>query len=232
MKSNLILTAMAAGLISGPAFADDKAHDGVSDVGTAADRPTTDVLEQGREAGSIGDADAARLTPGDDTRATDPQAADLDQTDPNLTNLPDQPLEGEAVNNPDQERVMIPAAEIAGADLWDFHGNQIGSIEKLLVSSTGSGLYAVVNAGEVLEEDRKIAVPWRSITVKENPDDEGAFVYSLDADKQRLMNAPEFQEEASNDLTDDNEAQQVHQFWNVRFMPTQPKADTPGQQVR
>lgn len=227
MKPNLILTTLTAGLLTGPALADDKAHDGVSDVGTAADRPSTEAVQP-----DIGDADAARLTPGPGTQPTEPEAADLNQQRALNDQDQNRPLDGEAVNNPDQERVMIPAADIAGSDLWDFNGNQIGSIEKLLVSSTGSGLYAVVHAGEMLDEDRKIAVPWRSITVKENPDEEGAFVYSLDADKQRLMNAPEFQEEASNDLTDDNEAQQVHQFWNVRFMPTQPKADTPGQQVR
>jgi len=85
----------------------------------------------------------------------------------------------------------VAASDVSGATLWDFKGNKLGSLEEIFLMP-GSGEAMVVLDTSILDDDRKIVVPFNMIVVKTKVDDADEIIYALDADKSKLMAAPEY----------------------------------------
>jgi hypothetical protein len=109
---------------------------------------------------------------------------------------------------------LIRAEKVAGSALWDFHGNQIGTIDYVLLQPSGGMVFAVINADKFVEADHKVAVPWSKIYVKRKSDASGGVVLTLDTTKEFLKGAPEFDEEGD-DLADPAKAGSIYRYWRA-----------------
>lgn len=110
-------------------------------------------------------------------------------------------------------RHLVKAGDVIGSDLWDFHGNKIGTIDQVMLEPAGKTVLAIINADEWLEEDHKVAVPWAKIYVRTEGDDSDKVIYTLDVTKERLREAPRWEAEAHGD--DPAKADAFHRFWGV-----------------
>lgn len=85
----------------------------------------------------------------------------------------------------------VTSSSAEGATLWDFHGNKIGEIETILLAPGDGGILAVIDTS-ILEEDRKLVVPWNVITVKAKNTDKDDVVYAMNATKAQLIASPAY----------------------------------------
>ena len=99
--------------------------------------------------------------------------------------IADEEVAGASVSHP----VMADHAQ--GAALWDFHGNKLGKIETILLSPGEAGALAVVETS-ILDDNRKIVVPWKVIQVQTKKTDADDVIYALDTNKAELMAAPHY----------------------------------------
>ena len=85
----------------------------------------------------------------------------------------------------------VLADHAKNATLWDFHGNELGEIEDIVLSPGEAGALAVINTS-ILDDKRKIVVPWKVIQVQTKKTDADDVIYALDANKAKLMAAPQY----------------------------------------
>ncbi|QPC81542.1 PRC-barrel domain-containing protein [Phototrophicus methaneseepsis] len=83
----------------------------------------------------------------------------------------------------------LSATSLNGTNVVNTQGEDIGHIEDLMIDlTTGRILYAVLSFGGILGIGNKLfAVPFQSFTIDQNNE---RFI--LDANKERLQNAPGF----------------------------------------
>ncbi|YCM42083.1 hypothetical protein V2O64_12300 [Verrucomicrobiaceae bacterium 227] len=85
----------------------------------------------------------------------------------------------------------VTASHVSGSALWDFKGNKLGNLEEVIIMP-GSGKTMVVLDTSILDDDRKVVLPFNMIVVKTKADDADEIFYALDADKDKLLAAPEY----------------------------------------
>lgn len=90
----------------------------------------------------------------------------------------------------------VSGSHVDGATLWDYHGNKLGTIEKVLLIPKKSAALVVVDTS-ILDDYRKIVVPWSSLQVQTKEGDADDIIYALDADKAKLMASPMYTGEKS-----------------------------------
>ena len=109
----------------------------------------------------------------------------------------------------------VTASSVDGATLWDYNGEKIGKIEHILLLPGTEMAMAVVKT-TMLDEVRKIVVPWRSIQVQTKEGNAEAIIYALDADKAKLTAAPSFTGEKNVFGT---EVKSSYDFWLMKEEP-------------
>ena len=109
-------------------------------------------------------------------------------------------------------RVMA-SSTLEGDDVLNRQGEKLGKIEEIMLDvPTGRIAYAVLASGGFLGlGDKLFAIPWRSLTL--DPENK-CFV--LDIAKDRLQQAPGFDQDHWPSMADESWAQQVHTYYSVR----------------
>jgi sporulation protein YlmC with PRC-barrel domain len=107
---------------------------------------------------------------------------------------------------------VISASDITGTKVRNLEGESIGRIEELVLDADqGTIRYAVLSFGGFLGiGDKLFAVPWKSLQYS---DAEEMFI--LDANKERLKNAPGFDKEHWPNLSDTKYGTTVHDYYGV-----------------
>ena len=107
---------------------------------------------------------------------------------------------------------LLKSDDIVGATLWNFTGDNLGSITQLLLSPSGSQVLAVVNT-DILDDDKDILIPFSKIYVKREKDDADDIIYTLDTTKAMLQGAPVYKGEE--DLKNMTMCDSVCKYWKV-----------------
>ena len=128
------------------------------------------------------------------------------------------------VKKADGDVCLVKADKVTGAHLWDYHGNQIGTIKDVMLAPTRGAIYAIVDAGKMLEQERVIAVPWSKLTVSIKDGTRDKLEYSLDTNKATLATAPTYDPAAPADLTSPALAGLIDRHWGVYSRDSQEKS--------
>jgi hypothetical protein len=108
----------------------------------------------------------------------------------------------------------VTAEDVQGSDLWDFHGNKIGGIERVLLTPSSTEAFVVVDASAFVDGDRHVVVPWSKLFVKVKAGTEDEAVYTLDTTKAQLKTAPVYNVGAGSHFGT-AERKTVCEFWGV-----------------
>lgn len=108
---------------------------------------------------------------------------------------------------------VMAASSFEGETVINHQGETLGEIEEVMLDVRGGRIaYAVVSAGGFLGIGEKyFAIPWRAFTMDT---DRKAFI--LDADKERLKNAPGFDKDHWPAMADNKWATQIHSYYGSR----------------
>ena len=108
---------------------------------------------------------------------------------------------------------LIESDRVEGTTVYDPQGNNIGSIERLMIEKlSGRVAYAVLSFGGFLgmgEEEH--AIPWNKLTY-----DTGLGGYRTDITEQQLKGAPSFARDRSYDWGDRTREKELHDYWRTR----------------
>lgn len=85
----------------------------------------------------------------------------------------------------------VMADDAQGSTLWDFHGNKLGRIKDIVLSPGEAGALVIIKTS-VMDDNRKIVVPWKAIQVQTKKTDADDVIYALDTNKAELMAAPQY----------------------------------------
>jgi hypothetical protein len=109
---------------------------------------------------------------------------------------------------------LIESDRVEGTTVYDPRGNNIGSIERLMIDKvSGRVAYAVMSFGGFLgigEEEH--AVPWSKLTY--DPDLGG---YRTDITEDQLKRAPAFSRQAEYDWSDRKREQELHDYYRTPY---------------
>jgi sporulation protein YlmC with PRC-barrel domain len=143
----------------------------------------------------------------------------------------------EAASQPATDIVKL--SEIIGMTVENPQRDNLGEITDVVVDpSNGNVAYAVLAAGGFLGLGEKyFAIPWGAFQPMADSDDKGDVKrLILDADKDRLQNAPGFDKDNWPDMANPQWGQTVHEYygqgdaWKQRQAMRQSGADTMNQQ--
>jgi len=100
-----------------------------------------------------------------------------------------------------------------GSDIHNLQGDDLGDIKDIMLDmSTGHVAYVVLAFGGFLGLGEKLfAVPWNALTLDV---DEKRF--TLNADKDKLKNAPGFDKDNWPDMADTVWGQQIHSYYGTK----------------
>lgn len=113
-------------------------------------------------------------------------------------------------NRSNQQSELLKGSQLFNANLQDAQGNKIGDIKDFAVNrDSGRIQFAIIDVGGFLGVgSRQIAVPWKAVQEKSD----GTLF--LNADKNRLQNAPEFKGNW-NQLSDASWVHQQNQYYGI-----------------
>jgi len=105
---------------------------------------------------------------------------------------------------------VCASSDIVGESVVNRQGESLGKIQDLAIDAeTGTVAYAVLSFGGFLGMgDKLFAIPWSAL--EWTTDDE----LVLDADKERLKNAPGFDSDNWPDMSDRTWGAQIHSYYN------------------
>ncbi|MDA0768316.1 MAG: hypothetical protein O3A87_10645 [Verrucomicrobia bacterium] len=112
---------------------------------------------------------------------------------------------------------FIKAEAITGKDVWDFHGDKLGSVHCVLVKPSGKRVLLVLNTDELLEKDHKVAIPLERFHVKQKEGAPDEVTYALDTTKEQLNLAPKYEKESKSGLYDDANEKPIYRYWKVKM---------------
>lgn len=118
-----------------------------------------------------------------------------------------------------EDNTSGPGPEVMAADTLEgdrvvnLKGEKLGDIQDIMIDvQRGCVAYAVLSSGGLLGiGDKLFAIPWHALTLDA---DRKCFV--LDAEKERLENAPGFDKDHWPSMADTRWAGEVHDFYGVR----------------
>ena len=117
---------------------------------------------------------------------------------------------------------FLPTSEIKGTHVKNLQGEDLGDIEDVLVDpETGQVRFAVLEVGGFLGlGSTKVAVPWSAFQLTK----EGTKAkWVLDADKERLKNAPKVEGENYQRLYTKAGAEPVLVYWKITTVEAAPQ---------
>lgn len=115
----------------------------------------------------------------------------------------------------DEQRTdMVRSSELVGLTVRNSENKELGHIEDLMVDTRdGKIRYAALSFGGFLGlGDKLFAVPWQSMEVKHNPEEDERFVL-FNIDEEKLKNAPGFDQESWPESGNQEFQQQVDSFY-------------------
>jgi PRC-barrel domain len=112
-----------------------------------------------------------------------------------------------------RDPVLIGTASFSGDSVYDAAGRFLGEIEELVLDlNSGRVAYTLLSAGGFLGVGRRLfAVPWGAITV-----DQACQRCILNADLQRLVDAPTIDGNILAQMANTRWAQKVHAYYGCR----------------
>jgi len=124
-------------------------------------------------------------------------------------------MQGDKIKKADSEnkfRRVLSASTLAGDKVRNQAGEDLGKIDELMIDiPSGRVAYAVMSVGGVLGMGGKLfAIPWNALQVDE---DEKCFM--LNADKERLKNAPGFDKDNWPDMADTVWGSEVYSYYGT-----------------
>jgi PRC-barrel domain len=109
---------------------------------------------------------------------------------------------------------LIESDRVEGTTVHDPSGNNIGSIERLMIEKIGGRVaYAVMSFGGFLGmgEDEH-AIPWNKLTYDTN-----LGGYRTDITEQQLRGAPAFARDRNFDWTDRKREKELHDYYRSPY---------------
>jgi sporulation protein YlmC with PRC-barrel domain len=106
------------------------------------------------------------------------------------------------------EPLALSASTLGGDKVFNYQNEEIGKVEEIMIDiNTGRVAYVVVSFGGLLGVGGKLfAVPWAALHVDTN-----RKCFLMDADKERLKNAPGFDK---NNWPETPNGQWYHEVYN------------------
>ncbi len=106
--------------------------------------------------------------------------------------------------------LLLSASSLIGDGVTNRAGEDLGGITELMVDiNTGHIAYAVLSFGGFLGlGDKLFAVPWKALTIDT---DNKKFVF--DVQKERLENAPGFDQDNWPDMANEQWGREIHSYY-------------------
>jgi sporulation protein YlmC with PRC-barrel domain len=106
---------------------------------------------------------------------------------------------------------LMTAKEIEGMKVQNRQGEEIGSVDKVVLDSQdGQIAYVVVSSGGFWGMGgEKAVIPWKAVQLQQEQDEP---VLMVDVTKDQLKNAPQGDIE---EITDRRQAEEIHQYYGV-----------------
>jgi len=110
-------------------------------------------------------------------------------------------------------RRVLSASTITGDEVVNHQNEDIGKIHELMIDlESGRIAYAVLSFGGFLGMGNKLfAIPWNAFVI-----DEEDKKMILDVDKERLRNAPGFDEDNWPDMADSSWGKKIYSYYGKR----------------
>lgn len=117
------------------------------------------------------------------------------------------------MNDNESADALMSASTVTGDTVRNMKGEDLGRIEEVMIDlGSGKIAYAVLAAGGFLGMGgRYLAVPWNALAV-----DMEQREFILDVEKERLEQAPAFDEDNWPSMADRQWAETVHGFYGSR----------------
>lgn len=108
---------------------------------------------------------------------------------------------------------LMSAGSLSGNDVHNQQGDNLGDIKDIMLDMhSGHVAYAVLSFGGVLGMGEKLfAVPWNALKL-----DTVDKCFVLDANKDRLKNAPGFDKDNWPDMADQSWGQSIHKYYGTK----------------
>ena len=116
---------------------------------------------------------------------------------------------------------FMPASEIKGTHVKNLQNEDLGEIEEVLLDpNTGQVKFAVLEVGGFLGlGSTKVAVPWSAFQLTQEGNKPR---WVLDADKEKLKNAPKVEGRNYQRLYTKSEAEPIFVYWKVSWVEPTP----------
>lgn len=114
---------------------------------------------------------------------------------------------------PESKASLLKASELMGYSVKNEQGEELGTIEELVIDpQDGRITYAVLSVGGFLGMgDKLFAIPWETLT----PRPEGQ-TFNLDVSKEKLAEAPGFDENSWPDMANREWGTSVHKYYDQK----------------
>ena len=109
-------------------------------------------------------------------------------------------------------RRVLSASTLAGDPVQNSAGEDLGKVDEIMIDiPSGRVAYAVLSFGGFLGMGNKLfAIPWSSLRV-----DEDKLCFVLDVDKQKLENAPGFDQDNWPDMADNTWRTKIYSYYGA-----------------
>jgi sporulation protein YlmC with PRC-barrel domain len=109
---------------------------------------------------------------------------------------------------------LIESDRVEGTTVYDPRGNNIGSIERLMIDKlSGRVVYAVLSFGGFLGiGEEEYAVPWAKLTY-----DTSLGGYRTDITEDQLKRSPAFSRDSEYDWSDRKQEQELHDHYRTPY---------------
>lgn len=107
---------------------------------------------------------------------------------------------------------LLSVDSLVGNDVHNLQGDDLGNIKSMMLDlHSGKVAYVVLSFGGVLGMgDKLFAVPWKALTL-----DTKEKCFTLDADKEKLKNAPGFDKESWPNMADKTWGKKIHSYYGI-----------------
>lgn len=108
---------------------------------------------------------------------------------------------------------LMSVDSVLGNDIRNLQGDDLGGIKDIMLDlHNGQVAYVVLSFGGFFGMGEKLfAVPWNALTLNTEKK-----CFTVDADKDRLKNAPGFDKERWPDMADPTWAKQIHSYYGTK----------------
>jgi hypothetical protein len=109
---------------------------------------------------------------------------------------------------------LIESDKVEGTTVYDPHGNDVGSIKRLMIEKlSGKVAYAVMSFGGFLGMGaEEHAVPWNKLTYDTN-----LGGYRTDITEQQLRGAPAFSRDRNYQWNDRSRDRELHEYYGAPY---------------